>query len=205
MQPEAYLFDLDGTLIDTAPDLSNALNHALAAAGIAPVTEALTRHWVGHGVRAMLGAAFEHHDLEPEEDRFEEFVAVLLTHYERHIADCSRPYPTVVETLKALGERAPLAVVTNKPFRFTELLLEALDLTHHFATVIGGDTATKPKPAQSLRFSPASVWPAPRPAPFSSAIRPRMLAAPAPPAARSWSIATATITGLTRTPSVPTQ
>ena len=165
LQPEAYLFDLDGTLIDTAPDLSNALNHALAAAGIAPVTEALTRHWVGHGVRAMLAAAFEHHDLEQQEDRFEEFVAVLLTHYERHIADCSRPYPSVVETLKALGERAPLAVVTNKPFRFTELLLEALDLTRHFATVIGGDTATKPKPApepallacERLGSSPASA------------------------------------------------
>ena len=147
VQPAAYLFDLDGTLIDTAPDLSNALNHALAAAGIAPVTEALTRHWVGHGVRAMLAAAFEHHGIAPNEDRFEEFAAILLSHYERHIADGSRPYPTVVATLETLGQQAPLAVVTNKPFRFTEPLLEALDLTRHFATIIGGDTAARPKPA----------------------------------------------------------
>ncbi len=146
-QPAAYLFDLDGTLVDTAPDLSNALNHALAAAGLAPVSEALTRHWVGHGVRAMLGAAFEHHRFQADEDRFEELVAVLLLHYQRHIADGSRPYPTVVTTLEALGERAPLAVVTNKPFRFTELLLDALALTRHFATTIGGDTAANPKPA----------------------------------------------------------
>lgn len=56
----AYLFDLDGTLVDTAPDLQRALNHALAQTGVAAVGEDLTRHWVGHGVRAMLDAALSH-------------------------------------------------------------------------------------------------------------------------------------------------
>lgn len=147
MQPTAYLFDLDGTLVDTAPDLSCALNHALAAVGIAPVSEALTRHWVGHGVYAMLEAAFEHHGLEPDDHRFDEIADVLLSHYEQHIADHSRPYPTVVATLETLAERAPLAVVTNKLLRFSEPLLQALNLTRHFATIIGGDTAANPKPA----------------------------------------------------------
>ena len=143
----AYLFDLDGTLVDTAPDIYVALNHALAGAGIAPVSEALTRHWVGHGVRAMLTAAFEHHDLSVEEPRFEESVAALSAYYEAHVADHSRPYPKVVSTLKALGERAPLAVVTNKLSRFTLPLLEALDLRRHFAEVISHDNSPQPKPA----------------------------------------------------------
>ena len=151
-RPAAYLFDLDGTLVDTAPDIHVALNHALAGADIAPVSEALTRHWVGHGVRAMLTAAFEHHSLAVAGARFEESVATLSAHYEAHVADHSRPYPKVVSTLEGLGARAPLAVVTNKLSRFTLPLLEALDLRRHFAAVISHDNAPKPKPAPEPAF-----------------------------------------------------
>ena len=151
-RPAAYLFDLDGTLVDTAPDIHVALNHALSGAGIAPVSEALTRHWVGHGVRAMLTAAFDHHDLPAEDSRFEESVAALSAHYEAHVADRSRPYPKVVSTLEKLGARAPLAVVTNKLSRFTLPLLEALDLRRHFAAVISHDSSPKPKPAPEPAF-----------------------------------------------------
>ena len=146
-RPAAYLFDLDGTLVDTAPDIHVALNHALAGAGIAPVSEALTRHWVGHGVRAMLMAAFEHHSLPVNDSGFEESVVALSAHYEAHVADRSQPYPQVVSTLEKLAERAPLAVVTNKLSRFTLPLLEALDLRRHFTAVICHDNSPEPKPA----------------------------------------------------------
>ena len=123
-----------------------ALNHALAAAGIAPVDEALTRHWVGQGVRAMLAAALAHHDRPAEGDAVESLAGILIDHYTSHVADRSRPYPGVVETLEALAGKASLAVVTNKPERQTLALLEALDLRRYFRAVIAHETAVRPKP-----------------------------------------------------------
>lgn len=145
--PTAYLFDLDGTLVDTAPDLRRALNRTLAGVGVAPVNMALTRHWVGHGVRAMLVAAFAHHRKAISAKRLDELQAVCIDHYAAGIAVCSRPYPGVAETLPALAARAPLAVVTNKLRGLSESLLTALSLVEYFKCVVGRDTATEPKPA----------------------------------------------------------
>ena len=143
---DAYLFDLDGTLVDTAPDLMRALNHTLAERGLGAVDLALTRHWVGHGVRAMLRAAFAHHEERVEADRLDEMEAACVDHYAAHIADFSRPFPGVVEALHALAGRAPLAVVTNKLAGLSEKLLDALALSPFFRVVVGRDTAGKPKP-----------------------------------------------------------
>lgn len=163
--PQGYLFDLDGTLVDTAPDLMRALNHALATVDLPPVDEALTRHWVGHGVRAMLQAAFAHHaqDLAPE--RVDALEACCVGYYGAHVADYSRPYPHVMETLAVLAERAPLAVVTNKPTALSESLLEALDMTRFFGVIVGRGTTAKPKPdaapalhaCESLGVDPAAA------------------------------------------------
>ena len=141
-----YLFDLDGTLVDTAPDLMRALNHVLAKAGLETVDEDLTRHWVGHGVRAMLAAAFEHHGTKVRQRRLDALFDACLAYYGDHVADHSRPYPTVVETLTRLAERVPLAVVTNKPEGLTDSLLAALDLTRFFGSVVGRGTTGKHKP-----------------------------------------------------------
>lgn len=166
-QYEAYLFDLDGTLVDTAPDLRTALNHALALGGIEPVGEALTRHWVGHGVRAMLDAAFAHHDAPVGEERLDELMAACLAHYGDHIADLSRPYPAVVETLAALRERAALAVVTNKPTDLSDRLLDALDLSRFFGAVVGRGTTPKPKPdAEPAHFACRQIGKQPQQALF---------------------------------------
>lgn len=146
-RPRGYLFDLDGTLIDTAPDLMRALNHALGKAGIAPVDDQLTRHWVGHGVRAMLRAAFAHHGAQCSPARFDALEAACVDYYRAHIADYSKPYPAVVETLDALAEHAALAVVTNKLAALSERLLDALNLRRFFRVVVGRDTAANPKPA----------------------------------------------------------
>lgn len=141
-----YLFDLDGTLVDTAPDLQAALNHALTGGGFAPVSESLTRHWVGHGARMLIEQGLRHQqgDLQRIDGLFGDF----LDYYAANVAVHSRPYPAVVDSLQALRARgAKLAVVTNKPFALTRLLLDALHLTGLFAVVVGGDTAPRPKPA----------------------------------------------------------
>ncbi len=141
-----YLFDLDGTLVDTAPDIGAALNHVLHRAGLEDVSEALTRHWIGHGARVLIREAVLHQGAP--EDALDELHHSFLDYYERHIADRGAPYPHVVETLETLRERgARLAVVTNKMARLSVPLLEALDMAKLFDLVVGGDTAARPKPA----------------------------------------------------------
>ena len=141
-----YLFDLDGTLVDTAPDINAALNLALESHGHPRVDESLTRHWVGHGVVALVTQAIERHGLPPEHS--DDLVTAFIGHYESRIADLSRPYPGVLDALTELGARgAGLAVVTNKRTQFTLPLLEALGLDRYFDAVVCGDTAERPKPA----------------------------------------------------------
>lgn len=143
----AYLFDLDGTLVDTAPDLMRALNHALAQGGFEAVGEALTRHWVGHGVKAMLRAAFEYHGARWTETALGDLEAACLDHYAAHLADHSRPYPGVADALPLLAARGGLAVVTNKSEDLSARLLAALGLERLLPVVFGRDTCARPKPA----------------------------------------------------------
>ena len=146
MNHRGYLFDLDGTLVDTAPDLLRALNHTLAARELGPVDLALTRHWVGHGVRAMLQAAFAHHGQATDAAGLDAMQEACVDYYADHIADFSRPYAGVVKALETLAADAPLAVVTNKLAGLSERLLDALALSRYFQVVVGRDTAAKPKP-----------------------------------------------------------
>lgn len=143
---DGYLFDLDGTLVDTAPDINAALNHALTSHGAQPVDEALTRHWIGHGARAVITEAVRTQALA--EGLLEPMLETFLEYYAGHLSVLSRPYPSVVETLNVLNDRgARLAVVTNKLARFSEPLLAELGLLDAFAAVVCGDSTDNPKPA----------------------------------------------------------
>jgi len=146
----AYLFDLDGTLVDSAPDITAALNNALRAIDRPTVDEELTRRWVGHGSRVLIERALEHIDAgaaAADERTMARAMDAFIAHYRAHIADASRPYPGVVDALDALTRRgARLAVVTNKLSSLSEQLLVALRLRPFFAAVVGGDTLAKRKP-----------------------------------------------------------
>ncbi|MEM1231494.1 MAG: phosphoglycolate phosphatase [Pseudomonadota bacterium] len=161
-----YLFDLDGTLVDSAPDLTGALCAALEAGGLAPVSESATRDWVGHGARVLLERAIAAQQRDIAHAAVDAMHRHFLAHYAEHIADRSRPYPQVTEALRALAQRgAQLAVVTNKPQRLSVQLLEALDLMQWFPVVIGGDSASRAKPdaapaalaCEQLGVAPSSV------------------------------------------------
>ena len=144
----AYLFDLDGTLVDTAPDIMTALNISLIEAGFTAVNEALTRHWVGHGARRLIEQAILHHkQSQPEAAFVESILKQFLEYYGAHIADRSRPYAGVYEALQSLQKRAALGLVTNKQSGLTLPLLEALNLSRFFEVIVSGDTLDESKPA----------------------------------------------------------
>jgi phosphoglycolate phosphatase len=144
-------FDLDGTLVDTAGDLTAAVNHALALAARAPLTEAEVRPMIGLGARHMLERGFAATGSIPGGD-FERLYCELLRFYEAHIAVHSRPFPGLIaalDRLDALG--VSTAVVTNKREDMARKLLGELGLAERMATIIGGDTLgpgnAKPSPA----------------------------------------------------------
>ena len=147
---DAYLFDLDGTLVDTAPDINSALNACLAAHGYPAVDEALTRHWVGHGSRVLIEQALAHHGFAERRTaaHLDAMQRVFIGHYNNHIADGSRPYPGVTDALDGLaGRGAKLGVVTNKFEGLARGVLEALALHAYFGVVLGGDSLWNNKPS----------------------------------------------------------
>ncbi|WP_374513588.1 HAD hydrolase-like protein [Brevundimonas sp.] len=141
-------FDLDGTLVDSAPDLIGTLNHLLDEHGHPPVPLSSARHLVGHGARALLRHGFAEAgavwDEAADPGLFDRFIA----HYVGRIADDSRPFEGVVETLDALaGRGAVLCVATNKRSDLATALIDALELGRHFAAVAGADRVSARKPA----------------------------------------------------------
>ena len=147
------VFDLDGTLIDTAPDLISTLNFTLARGGMAAVPYEEARKMIGGGARGMIEKALVadgRTDVKAELDRmFGEFVE----HYAAHIADRSRPFPLLeaaLDRLAADGYR--LAVCTNKLEWLSVRLLDTLNLTRHFAAICGQDTFGMQKP------NPEVLW-----------------------------------------------
>jgi phosphoglycolate phosphatase len=134
-------FDLDGTLVDTAPDLCRAVNHALSTIGRAPLSEEATREVIGGGTRAMLTRALERTGGTVDEATFEQLYHALIGHYEDHTSEHSAPYPGCLAALDALAARGcRLAVVTNKQERFARKLLDELGMTAWFDCILGGDT-----------------------------------------------------------------
>ena len=143
------VFDLDGTIADTAPDLAAALNAALVSLGRPAQSLEAVRGMIGHGTRALL-----RNGLAATGGGDEALVAqaypVLLSYYEAHICDHSAPYPGVEQAWDALAAQGVrLALCTNKPAALTDKLLAALGWKHRFAAVVGGDTlaVSKPDPA----------------------------------------------------------
>jgi phosphoglycolate phosphatase len=143
-------FDLDGTLVDTAPDLMGTLNTVLGEEGLPPLAYETAPLLVGRGAKVMLerGFAADGRPLEePDTSRlFNRFIEVYLG----RIADESRPFPGVTDALDALeAQGAILAVCTNKRTDLSLAVMNALDLTRRFKVIVGADMAPRPKPDAS--------------------------------------------------------
>lgn len=149
----SVVFDLDGTIVNTAPDLVIATNLTLHAYNIDPVNETVIKRFVGYGSKAMLRAAVRHLGYSVSVKQLEEMSERFVSFYSEHIADESRPFPGLIESLSELRQqRALLGVCTNKRDNLSHKLLRALDLHGHFGAIIGADTLTvrKPDPAPLL-------------------------------------------------------
>ena len=144
------LFDLDGTLIDSAPDLAGAGNDMRLARGLAAHPLAHFRPMVGSGARGMIGRAF---DVGPDHDSFGALRDEFLQRYEARMTQETRLFPEMQPVLDALARHAvPWAIVTNKATRFSDPLVRALGLLPPAATLVCGDTTphAKPHPAPLL-------------------------------------------------------
>lgn len=140
----AVLFDLDGTLADTAPDLARALNCLLAERGLAPVSIDVTRPLTSSGARGMIKAGF---GLTPESPDYESLKTRFLELYGESVCIETTLFDGMPALLEALERRGmPWGVVTNKLDRFTRPLLEALGLASRAACIVSGDTVARPKP-----------------------------------------------------------
>ena len=141
------VFDLDGTLIDTAPDLVDTLNLVLAREGLPPVPFQQARNFIGGGARGMIERALAAEGRKCPAGELELLYKAFIEHYAAHIADRSRPFPgleATLGTLAAAGHR--LAVCTNKLEWLSRRLLDALRLTDRFAVICGQDTFGIQKP-----------------------------------------------------------
>jgi phosphoglycolate phosphatase len=143
----ALIFDLDGTLVDTAPDLLGATNAVLESQGRNTVDPATLRHMVGFGARSLIEQAMAATGAPADSSALPALVDVFLTHYRAHIADESLPFAGVVETLELLtSDGRRLGVLTNKPQAMADLLLRALKLDRFFPVVYGAGRMSYVKP-----------------------------------------------------------
>jgi phosphoglycolate phosphatase len=147
------LFDLDGTLIDSAPDLAAAANRLRADHGLPPLPLADLRPMVGSGARGMVGVAF---GVTPAEPRFAGLRDAFLAHYEQGLLQSTQPFEGVSQLLAEL-ERAgiPWGIVTNKATRFTAPIVAGLGLAQRAAVVVCGDTTPHSKPHPEPLFAAA--------------------------------------------------
>ncbi|MDO9252699.1 MAG: phosphoglycolate phosphatase [Hydrogenophaga sp.] len=152
---DLILFDLDGTLIETAPEIADAVNDTLTGLGHPTVSQQAVNDWIGHGTRELLIQALAQvlktsTQQVREAEAFPAIEAEFGQHYQRRCGTRSHLYPHVRETLQALRTAGvKLVVMTNKEGRYTQTVLDAHDLAPMFDRVISGDTlpVKKPNPA----------------------------------------------------------
>jgi phosphoglycolate phosphatase len=139
------IFDLDGTLLDSAPDLCSSINHARKYFGLSSLPMPLITSYVGSGINNLIRLSFEGSDISVEKAK-----PIVADHYEEHCLDTSKPYPGVLETLPQIIQKK--CIVTNKPEAFVPPMLKAFGMNDYFDFIIGGDTFIERKPHPSVGY-----------------------------------------------------
>jgi len=146
-KPSCIVWDLDGTLVDSAPDLTTALNAVLDKRGFFTHSVEVVRTMIGNGVPKLVERGFNAVGMRLDAAQLDELVAMFVKEYKTCATECTRPYPHIVETLENIHDMSiPMGVCTNKPEAFTKQILEGLGLAEYFSCVVGGDTTSTRKP-----------------------------------------------------------
>jgi len=141
---DLLIFDLDGTLIDSKEDLANAVNAARRRMALAPLPNELVYSYVGNGAPTLIRRAMGPEATEADVQTALEY---FMAYYKEHMLDCTTLYPGVREALDTLRDSGmKMSVLTNKPVRFSQLLVERLGLGEHFFRVYGGNSFEEKKP-----------------------------------------------------------
>lgn len=147
------LLDLDGTLVDSVPDLHHAMQQALALQQRPAVTLDQIRHWVGRGAADLCRSVLLSQDKAVDTAQHQQLLQDFLSRYQQQVCVASQLYPHAAECLAQLRQQGKhLACVTNKPYAPAQALLEQLGIAHYFAVVVGGDSLPQRKPA------PEPLW-----------------------------------------------
>ena len=139
------IFDLDGTLVDSKKDLTASVNHVRSTFGLPALPEDQIASFIGDGAQMLIQRALTAGDRPVADADVQSGVQLFLSYYREHMLDASVLYPEVHETLMRLSD-CRLAVLTNKPIRFSRTMLEGLGILHHFAAVYGGNSFERKKP-----------------------------------------------------------
>lgn len=150
--PQLIMFDLDGTLADSAADITTALNRALDDLALPPVADEVVRNGIGRGAARLMDVALQH--VRPQLDNAmqrqvenEQLLSAFMHRYEDAVCEFSTVYPGVREFLDAAkAQSINMACITNKPLKPANALLDALELSEYFSVVLGGDSLTHKKP-----------------------------------------------------------
>lgn len=141
---DLVIFDLDGTLVDSTLDLAHSVNAARGHMGLPPLEQATVASYVGNGAPVLIRRALGGQASEADVEHALEF---FLAYYHEHKLDCTRLYPGVRESLDRLrAARVPMAVLTNKPVRISQAILDGLGVGEHFFRVYGGNSFEQKKP-----------------------------------------------------------
>lgn len=144
MKYDLCIFDLDGTLVDTRADITTAVNKMLSHYGLETRSIGEVTGYVGDGVKHLVSRCIASHEIN-----FDEALSLFNDAYASHLLDTTRPYPGVYEVLDRLqGTRK--ALLTNKPRSFTETIIDGLELTHYFESLVFGDTLSRRKPSPEV-------------------------------------------------------
>ncbi|SDU02868.1 phosphoglycolate phosphatase [Stappia sp. ES.058] len=152
-RPRALLFDLDGTLVDSVPDIADAINAVLVANGFPALEVADVRKMVGNGIRKLVERAFEASGKSLEEDELTTMTARMMEVYRKGLTVATTPMPGAAAAAAWLRQRGHrLAVVTNKPEAFAREIVKHFGFETAFTVVVGGDTCATRKPDPEMLF-----------------------------------------------------
>lgn len=145
--PTGIIFDLDGTLVDSAPDLTGALNHVLRGANRPEMKTSQVRHLVGDGAMALIIKGFSETGILPDQAALDDILQDFLDYYRENITARTTIYPGALKVIEKLTERGiPLGLCTNKSIKLTGKLMAEIGLSEYFTAIVGGDSFDYRKP-----------------------------------------------------------